>query len=299
MAIERILITGSSGTIGTRLFERLSGDYSVIGVDRKPNKWNKKIDKQTIKGDLLREETFRNISPDQDLVIHLAANSRVYDLIINPELALENVQTLFRTLEFCREKGIKKFIFASSREVYGDTKGIHPETDALICESPYTASKIGGEALVHAYQKYGINFVIPRFSNVYGMYDEKDRVIPKFIKNCRERGDLDIFGGDKLLDFIYINDAVEGVRFMVEQFELIEGDTFNIASGKGVSIMDVAKIIREKMNSSGKINIKENRPGEVMHCIADITKARNVLRFNPKVDINEGLERSIDWYENH
>lgn len=301
--IERILITGSSGTIGTRLFEKLADDYSVVGVDKKPNKWDREVNENTIIGDLKYKKTFRALPKNIDLVVHLAANARVYNLVVNPELALENFQTLFRTLEFCRLNNIKKFIFASSREVYGNTeKTIHSEEDAFVqnCESPYTSSKIGGETLVHAYQRcYRIDSNILRFSNVYGMYDESDRVIPLFIKNCKEGKDLNIFGAKKNLDFTHIDDTINGITSVINQFENpnVKNQTFNIASGKGVSIYNVAQIIKREMKAEVNINVKRNRTGEVVRYVADITKAREVLGFNPTVDIEEGIKRSIEWYD--
>jgi UDP-glucose 4-epimerase len=145
MHIKKILVTGSSGTIGTRLCEKLlEKNYDIVGLDLKPNKWKKEINKITIIGDLCN--TIENLPKDIDLVIHLAANSRVYNLVLNPSLARDNFEMLFNILEFCRNNNIKKFIFASSREVYGNSNRIvHSEDEAYIknCESPYTASKIG------------------------------------------------------------------------------------------------------------------------------------------------------------
>jgi nucleoside-diphosphate-sugar epimerase len=191
-------------------------------------------------------------------------------------------------------------MFASSREVYGNSEKIkHHEDEAYVknCESPYTASKIAGEALVHSYHEcYGIGFVILRFSNVYGMYDESDRVIPLFIKNAKEGNDIIVFGKDKLLDFTYIDDTVTGIIRCIEEFDNIQDNVFNIAYGEGVSIMEVATMIRDKINQNVNVIIEENRTGEVVRYIADITKAKQILDYNPKIDIIEGVSRSIDWY---
>ena len=117
-------------------------------------------------------------------------------------------------------------MFSSSREVYGNSdKVIHNEDEAYVknCESPYTASKVGGEALVHSYQQcYDIDFVIFRFSNVYGMYDGSDRVIPLFIERAKQGNDLLVFGKEKLLDFTYIDDCVGGVILGIKNFGKIK-----------------------------------------------------------------------------
>ncbi len=234
------------------------------------------------------------------MLAHLAANARVYNLVVKPSLARDNFETTFNTLEFCRKNNIKKFIFASSREIYGNAERVkHKEEDVRLsgCESPYTASKIGGEALTHAYQQcYGIDFVIIRFSNVYGMYDDSDRVIPLFIKLSGENKDLTVFGKEKLLDFTYIDDAVSGVIKSIADFEKAKNDVYNIAFGKGTTIVEVAELIKKYMGSRSKILIKENRKGEVVKFIADISKAKHRFGYNPQTEFAAGVKKAIQWY---
>ena len=301
MTIKKILVTGSSGTIGTRLCEKLlEENYEIVGVDLKSNRWNERLNESTIIGDLRNKQTLENLPKDIDLVIHLAANARVYNLVIDPGLARDNFEILFNTIEFCRKNDIKRFIFASSREVYGNSKQIvHSENDVYVrnCESPYTASKIGGEALVHAYHRcYGINFIIIRFSNVYGMYDDSDRVIPLFIKLTKENKGLVVYDGEKMLDFTYIDDAISGILKCMENFDQVKNDVFNIASGEALSFIEVAQLIQQYMDNKNKIAIKENRTGEVVKFIADISKAKKKLGYEPKTTITGGIEKSIKWY---
>ncbi len=298
----KILITGSSGTIGARLCEKLlKQNYEIIGIDWKPNKWNEEIDKLTLNGDLRDESTLNKIPKDFDLVIHLAANARVYNLVKEPKLAKDNFLTTFNTLDFARKNNIRRFMLASSRETYGNSdKVVYSENEVYIqnCESPYTASKIGGEALVHAYQQcYGINFIIFRFSNVYGMFDDSDRVIPLFIRLTKENKDLIVFGKEKLLDFTYIDDCISGILKAIKNFEKAKNDTYNLGSGKGPSIIEVAQLIQKMMKSKNKIIIKENRTGEVVKFIANISKAKEKLGYEPKTNILEGIKKSIAWYQ--
>jgi len=302
MSIKKILVTGSSGTIGTRLCEKLLEEgYEVVGVDWKPNKWNNKINKLTVIGDLRDKKTLEKLPKDMDLVIHLAANARVYNLVVDPLLARDNFETLFNVLEFARVNNIKKFMFSSSREVYGNSsKIIHLEDEAYVknCESPYTASKIAGEALVHSYQQcYGIDFIIFRFSNVYGMYDGSDRIVPLFIGLCNKGKDLTVFGKEKLLDFTYIDDTIEGIILSIRKFESNKNNVFNIAYGQGTSILELAQLVKVFLKSNVKINIKENRTGEVVKFIADISKAKEMLGYDPKVTIIDGVNKSIDWFK--
>ncbi|MFA6362427.1 NAD-dependent epimerase/dehydratase family protein [Methanoregula sp.] len=297
-------MTGSSGTIGTRLCEKLLAcGYNVIGVDKRSNPWNSKIDKITIIADLCDKNSLRSLPKDIDMIIHLAANARVYNLVVDPALARDNFEMLFNVLEFGRVNNIKKIIFSSSREVYGNSGlPIYSEEDAFVkyCESPYTASKIGGEALIHAYhQCYGIDFIITRFSNVYGMYDESDRVIPLFIRQTLNNEDLTIFGKDKVLDFTYIDDTVDGIIKCIEHFSQEKNSVFNIASGTSIPIIEVAEQIIQGMNGNNSIVLNDNRTGEVVRSSIDISKAQQKLGYLPKIKIHEGIKKSIDWYTKH
>jgi nucleoside-diphosphate-sugar epimerase len=299
--MKKILITGSSGTIGTRLGEKLLNlGYEIIGVDWKINKWHRNLEKRTIHLDLRNKNlVLKKLPKKVDLIIHLAANARVYELVKNPDLARDNMITTYNILEYARINKVKNIIFASSREVYGNTKKAkHKEEDVRIenCESPYSASKISGEALIHSYHKcFGTNYVIIRFSNVYGMYDESDRVIPLFIRKAIKNENLVVFGKDKILDFTYIDDAVEGAIKIIQKFDKIKNNTFNIATGKGTKILFVAQLIKKFLDSKSRIIIKQNRPGEVVKYIADISKAKKLLNYEPRTDIIEGVKKTIEW----
>lgn len=297
----KILITGSSGTIGTRLFEKLlEKDYEVIGFDRKENKWQDALNKLTIKGDLTLKEDIKKIPKNVDMVIHLAANARVYDLVVEPDLALENVIATYNILEFSRLNNVKKILFSSSRETYGNRKKAvakESDVDIHLAESPYSASKISDEAFVYAYTKcYGINHIVLRFSNVYGMYDESDRFVPLMIRKMKKNEDIVIFGKDKMLDFTYIDDCVLGIIKCVEKFNRVKNNTFNLAYGKGAKLIDVANIIKKELHSESTFSLKSNRTGEVVKYVADISKAKKMIGYKPSCNVKEGVKMSIDWY---
>lgn len=299
-----ILITGSSGTIGTRLFEKLlEQDYKVIGFDKKQNQWDSELNKLTIKGDLLQEKDLKKIPKNIDLIIHLAANARVYNSVLNPILALENMVMTYHILEFARKKNIPRFILASSREVYGnrgESISSEDEVNIYLSESPYSAMKIGAEALVYAYRKcFSIRDIVLRFSNVYGRYDTSDRFVPLMIKKMRKNQDVSIYGEDKVLDFTYLDDCVNGIIKSVMLFSKAQNNTLNIASGKGYTLVEAAQFIKEFLGSKSKIHIKANRKGEVVQFIADLSKVKSILGYKPKYSIQTGLKESVKWYSRY
>ena len=301
----KILVTGSSGTIGTRLCEKLlSAGHEVVGADWEPCKWNKDIEALRIDIDLRHAEELEKLPADVDLIIHLAANARVYELVEHPERAMDNFIDTFNILEFARKNDIKKMMFASSRETYGNIhlpdgeKYTEDKAHFMTCESPYTASKIGGEALFEAYKRcYGIDTIIFRFSNVYGMYDDTIRVVPLFYRQAKAGETLKVFGKEKCLDFTYIDDCIDGIILAIDNFESAKNETYNLAYGEGTTIMHLAEQIVEILESSSKIETTDSRTGEVTHYIADITKAKNAFGYNPKTNFRDGLRLSMEWYK--
>jgi len=299
----KILVTGSSGTIGTRLCERLLEEgHDVLGIDWVHNKWQPGIEKLTTILDLRDEKKLKAKSYNlkADLIVHLAANARVYELVEHPDRARDNMLTTFNMLEFARTNGVKRFIFASSRESYGNT-GIDKYTEDLVrvhnCESPYTASKIAGEALSEAYRRcYGIDHVTLRFSNVYGMYDDSIRVVPLFIRLARSNEPLTVFGKDKCLDFTYIDDAVSGIISGIEKFDSAKNDTYNLAYGEGTTIVHLAEEVKRLLKSSSEIQVGKSRTGEVIRYVADISKAQKKLGYAPKTPFSEGIKKTVEWY---
>ncbi len=299
---KKILITGSSGTIGTRLMEKLIlENHDVIGVDWRPNIWSSKINQKTINIDLRdKKDVLDKLPKDIDMVIHLAANARVYNLVKEPSLSRDNFETCFNVLEYARKNNINKFIFASSREVYGNSERYFNDEQNFSLsrvESPYSASKVSGEALVCSYKEcYGIDSVILRFSNVYGMYDNSDRVIPLFINLCRKGEELPVYGEDKMLDFTYIDDCIDGIILLINNFQKAKNETYNISFGKGESILRVAQLIKEETKSESLINFRKRRIGEVDKYVGDITKAKQGFDYFPKTAIEEGIKRTVSWY---
>jgi nucleoside-diphosphate-sugar epimerase len=300
----RVLITGSSGQIGTNVGLALQqrGD-SVVGIDNRPNAWTKDIETITLD---LREAAlpqFPNGS-EIDLVLHFAANAKVFELVLHPERAMDNISMLFNTLEYARANKLP-IIFASSREVYGDIQRlITDETaaDFVVAESPYSASKIAGEALIYSYaQCYELPFLIFRFSNVYGRFDNDlermERVIPLFMDRIAREQPITVFGREKVLDFTYVDDAVTGVLAGVDALAsgLISGETINLAYGQGNSLVDLVNILALALQKEPRVTYEPSQTGEVTRYVADLGKARSLLGYNPQTPLSSGLIKACAW----
>lgn len=301
---QNVLITGSSGMIGTALSEcLLESGHDIVGFDIQPNRWSNEVDQITISGDLREETELAELNQNIDIIVHLAANARVHKLVENPSQARDNVDMTFNVLEWARQNDVRKVVFGSSREVYGNkNKFIYSEEDTYVdeCESPYTASKVGGEALVKAYEQcYDLDSCILRFSNVYGRYDISDRVIPLFITRARHGMDLTVYGENKVLDFTYIDDCVSGIATVIEDFHKAKRTTFNIASGTGTSLVELAREISGKCGNQSNIVVEPSRTGEVGQYVADISKAKKVLGYEPEWSVVDGLNKTIEWHEDH
>ncbi len=299
--MTKVLLTGSSGTIGTRLAERLlDTGHEVVGVDSEPNPWSESVDERTIVTDLTDEQNLDALPTDADIVVHFAANARVHRLVKRPIGARENFDMTFNMLEYARKNDVSKFIFSSSREVYGNKgKTIYSEEDTFAdeCESPYTASKVAGEALLDSYEQcYDIQSCILRFSNVYGKYDASDRVIPLFIAQAHRGEDLTVYGEDKVLDFTHVEDCVDGVFETIDNFHKVSGMTLNIASGEGTSLVELAETIADAVPTDVDVTVEPNRTGEVSRFVSDISRAQKILGYDPNYDFQEGIEAAIDWY---
>ncbi len=306
----RVLITGSSGQIGTNLGLRLQKEgHYVFGIDKRVNTWTQFF--ETLLQDL--SEPYHEITnelgnvaypKDLDVVIHLAANAKVHELVRQPTRALDNIQMTFNVLEFCRQNDVP-ILFSSSREVYGDIHRYITEesyADFAFTESPYSASKISGEAFIYAYaQCYGLRYLVFRFSNVYGRYDNDMermvRVIPKFIRKLSAGETITVYGEDKVLDFTYIDDCIEGVRRGIDL--LASGNnanqTINLAFGQGNSLIALAGFIGEALGIEPEMLIEPARVGEVTHYVANIGKARALLDYTPSTPLREGIQKAVAW----
>ena len=303
----RVLITGSSGQIGTNLgLALLARGDEVIGLDHRPNAWTDRIPTESV--DLValaRGQADWSPPVKPDVIVHLAAWAKVYQLVLQPTKALENVESAFAALELARRLDNTPILFGSSREVYGD---IHRHTtdeskaDFVVAESPYSASKIAGEAFFYSYAKcYRLPHLVFRFSNVYGRYDNDlgrmERVIPLFVRRIANGEPITVYGRNKTLDFTYVDDCVAGIVAGVDAIAAgrVVNQTINLAFGEGRTLQDLVELIERAVGKQADVTYKAPLTGEVTRYVADISKARQLLGYEPKTPLPQGIERYVQW----
>jgi len=309
------LLTGSSGQIGTNLALRLLEDgHDVFGVDKRLNTWTDEFPYllQDLAGHYAPFAGGINgvEYPQVDLVVHLAAHAKVHQLVRQPHRALENAVMTFNVLEYARQRNLP-FVFSSSREVYGDVHRFEEYgeqvADFAFTESTYSASKIAGEAFVYSYARcYGLRYLVFRFSNVYGRYDNDlrrmVRVIPLFIHSMLRNEPITIYGGrDKTLDFTYVDDCVDGIVSGIEALaeDRVVNQTVNLAYGRGNTLVYCAERIAAELGVDPQMALAPSLLGEVTHYVADLNKARELLGYEPKVPLEEGIARAVAWFLEH
>jgi UDP-glucose 4-epimerase len=300
----RILITGSSGQIGTNLGLRLLREgHEVAGVDLRPNPWTRDLDTRVLDLRKPPSELVAALEPVKaDVIVHLAAYAKVHELVIHPERALENVVMTFNVLEVARAFGTP-LIFGSSREAYGDvSEAFTSEDRRVVAKSPYSASKISGEAFVTSYAHcYGLPVLTYRFSNVYGRYDNDlerlERVTPLFIRAIARGEPVTVFGREKVLDFTYVDDCVDAVVRGIDRLYRgeIMGETINVATGHGTSLVELAHFIGDTLGVEPTIRVEPSRPGEITRYVSDIGKARRLLGYAPTTLPRDGVRLAIEW----
>ena len=291
----KIAITGGSGFIGTHLVDLLKDEHEILILDRNHSS-NQNVD--FIECDLLETEKISNVLEGSDIVIHLAAAVGVKLTEENPLHTLNvNIQGTHNVLESCKKNNVKKIIFASSSEIYGEATHIPiKETDPPMPITNYGVSKITSEEYVKAYATTSsMKYSILRFFNAYGPGQSSSFVMSEFISKAIENKTIAIHGnGEQLRAFCHVSDIVNGINLC-----LVNGhnEIFNIGNNKEpITIFELAKTIKKITESSSEItflpfeNSERNRTSEIMKRIPDITKAYDILGYRPRICLNEGIK---------
>ena len=304
-------MTGGAGFIGSHLVDRLLGDgFEVVVLDNlyggRVENVNQHVGKRGfrfVRGDvrnsILVEELVRGV----DAVFHLAALVSVPESFKDPVLTNNvNVGGTLNLLRACVDSDVKRFVYASSCAVYGEAESLPLREDSPVRPaSPYAVSKLAAENYVRVFSEvFGLETVCLRFFNVYGsrqVYSEYSGVITQFISCLTKDRPLVIFGdGEQTRDFVHVQDVVEANMLALKNKGVV-GETFNIATGVATTINQLANVLLEAANKTHlKMVHSEPRKGDIEHSVADISKARRKLHYDPKVLLKDGLEELAKSY---
>lgn len=306
------LVTGAAGFIGSNLVETiLRLGYEVRGLDDLSNGHQKNVDlfidnpKYTfIKGDIRNLDTCMEACRGVDYVLHQAAWGSVPRSIEMPLLYEEvNIRGTLNMLEAARQTGVKKFVYASSSSVYGDEPNL-PKQEGREGNllSPYALTKRVDEEYAKLYTKlYGLDTYGMRYFNVFGRRQDPDgayaAVIPKFLKLLLN-GEVPTINGDgkQSRDFTYVENVIEANLKACLADSKYAGETFNIAYGGREFLIDLYYGLTKALNIDVEPNFGPNRPGDIRHSNADISKAREMLGYNPDWSFELGIKEAIIWY---
>lgn len=312
---QTVLVTGAGGFIGSRLIEKLTingkkvrafvryTSRAEIGLLKLlPPEILGKV--EIIRGDLRDNSAVEQAAKGVDTIFHLGALISIPYSYVHPvETVQTNVLGTMNILEACRKTGAK-LVHTSTSEVYGTALRVPiDEEHPLQGQSPYSASKIGADKLVESYfRSFDVPAITIRPFNTYGPGQSNRAVIPTIITQALS-GDIVRLGNlEAVRDFTYLDDTVDGF-LLAGQAEVWDGETYNLGTGEEISIGAIAELIFKIMEKQPDIQLdaKRLRPekSEVMRLISDNQKARKAFKWRPKIGMEEGLRRTIDWISAH
>ncbi len=311
MALSGIaLVTGGAGFIGSHIAEALAArGASVRVIDNLSTGHLENIEAigakvDFIKGDLADDTIVRKAVEDVEIVFHEAALPSVPRSVANPrETHLACVDGTFNLLLAAKEKGVRRLIYAASSSAYGDQRTL-PKVESMRPEplSPYAAAKLVGEYYCQVFTRtYNFETVCLRYFNVFGPRQDPGSpysgVVSRFI-DFLMRGERPVVYGDgeQTRDFTYISNAVDANLLAAEADKGI-GEVINIANGEQVSINELLRRLKEVMGRDDiEPEYKDARTGDILHSLADIGRARELLGYAPKVGLASGLQATTEWF---
>lgn len=315
--MKNILVTGGAGFIGSHLVDSLlaDGDWQVTVVDDFNDFYSPEIKRHNIAHNL-GNENFKLFETDIrdaavlerifsrtqfDVIVHLAARAGVRPSLSEPKLYTEtNVNGTLNLLELAHQHNIKQFVYASSSSVYGINSKIPFSEEDRIHQtiSPYAATKAACEFLAHTYSHlYGMRTIGLRFFTVYGARQRPDLAIYKFSKLITEGKPIPVFGdGTTRRDYTYIDDIIQGVRGAIA-YDKSNYEIFNLGESQTTELCELIEVLEENLGKKAIIDRKPMQPGDVPQTFADISKAKNLLGYNPTTKIKDGIPKFVEWFK--
>jgi UDP-glucose 4-epimerase len=303
----KYLITGGAGFIGSHLADALAGDHDLVLIDNLSNGKEENIRHLVesgvtfIRGSITDPSLLEKSMEGVDGVFHQAAVVSVPRSLSDPVATNEaNVTGTLRVLVAAREAGVKAVVYASSSSVYGDSP-VLPKREEMpaVPKSPYAVSKVAGEHYMRVFSElYGLRTVSLRYFNVFGPRQDPDSpyaaVIPRFITRILTGEPVVIYGdGGQTRDFTYVRDVVQG---NLRAMESGARGVFNLACGERNSILGLARTIMDITGKVVPVHHADPRPGDIRDSLADISAARERLKYAPGYNLRTGLEETVPWY---
>ena len=312
-----IVVTGGAGFIGSNLIRKLFNSdpgVSITCIDSFDPFYSADLLQLNIR-DLKNDPGFHFLYIDiaatttpelcelipgkVDVIINMAAKAGVRPSIDNPLAYLQtNIIGLQQMLDFAKEKMIKQFVFASSSSVYG-INDHYPwkENEQLLPVSPYAMSKLSGEMLGHVYSKlFGIRFIALRLFTVYGPSQRPDLAIHKFIKAMLKSEPITMYGdGSTSRDYTYVDDIVNGI-ISATHYDRSNFEIINLGNNYTVSLKELIIILEEITGRKALIEQYPDQPGDVLKTFADISKAKELLGYDPQTDFKAGVKNFYGWF---
>ena len=314
--MKSILITGGAGFIGSHLVDRLlaEGGWQITVVDDFNDFYDPAIKRENLR-ERLSNPDFKVIEADIrdqaaleqafdatafDGIVHLAARAGVRPSLKEPRLYVEtNINGTLNLLDLARGHGVRQFVFGSSSSVYGQNSKVPFSEDDPIFNpiSPYAATKAAGELLCHSYAHlYNMRIVCLRFFTVYGARQRPDLAIHKFARLISEGQPIPVFGdGTTCRDYTYIDDIIAGVRAAID-YDQSKYEVINLGESRTVELRELISLLEKALDRHAEIARQPLQPGDVTQTFADISKARRLLGYDPKTQIEEGIERFVEWF---
>ena len=313
------LVTGAAGFIGSSLAERLLNEGNeVIGIDNFCDFYSPSVKENNIK-ELIKNPKFKIIRADIrdkskideifdsnkiDIVIHLAAMAGVRPSIENPILYQEvNCVGTQNILEAMRSHNVLKLVMASSSSVYGNCKTVPFREDMIVdfAISPYAATKKANEVMTHVYHKlFDMNVIMLRFFTVYGPKQRPDLAINKFTRLMLDGKPIPMFGdGSTSRDYTYIAYIVDGIirsaNYVEENKNVYE--ILNLGNSSPVTLKEMIETIGNAVGVKPSIQTLPMQPGDVDRTYADVSKAKKLIGYEPKISFEEGIKNFVNWYK--
>jgi len=312
--MPKYLVTGAAGFIASVVAEKLlEGGAEVVGIDNLNDAYDPRIkeyrlrklqeyprfhflkldvsDRSLLENEQLREQDF-------SAVINLAARAGVRDSLKDPWVYQDtNATGTLNLLELCKSEGIKKFILASTSSIYGE-KAPLPTPETAASDRPlqaYAASKKAAEVMAHAYHYlYNIDVSVVRYFTVYGPAGRPDMVMFRFAKWIAEDMPVHLNGdGEQSRGFTYVADIAEGT---ISALRLVGYEVFNLGGHEVITINDLIQILERALGKKARVQHHPRHPADMLTSQADVSKAKKQLGWEPRISLEEGIQRMVDWY---